>query len=71
MSSTVVHVHHLVGLTEIAEMFGVSRQRAGQLADGDGFPLPEAELAAGRIWARSKVEAWARKAGRDIVDPHV
>lgn len=50
-------------------MLGVSRQRAGQLADGEGFPRPEAELAAGRVWRRSTVEAWARKAGREIVGP--
>lgn len=54
----------LMGLTEIAELFDVSRQRAGQLAEQEGFPEPVAVIAAGRIWKRADVEAWARRAGR-------
>lgn len=54
----------LMGLTEIAEMLGVSRQRIDQLAHTDDFPEPVAELAAGRIWERADVEAWARATGR-------
>ena len=51
---------HLVGLSEIASMLGVSRQRAGQLVrDYDDFPPPVAELASGRIWETDAVEAWA------------
>jgi predicted DNA-binding transcriptional regulator AlpA len=54
--------HHLVGVTEIAEMLGLSRQRADQItrtyAD---FPKPEIELASGRVWQRSKVAAWIKK----------
>jgi hypothetical protein len=59
-------VHHLVGLTEIAEMLGVSRQRVGQLAATDGFPAPEADLAAGRVWTRQAIEKWAKATGREI-----
>ena len=52
---------HLVGLSEIAAMLGVSRQRAGQLVrDYNDFPPPTAELASGRIWETSAVEAWAK-----------
>jgi predicted DNA-binding transcriptional regulator AlpA len=69
-SSTLESVHHLVGITEIAEMLGVSRQRVDQLASGEGFPSPEAELAAGRVWAREAVEKWARATGREIVKDH-
>ena len=51
---------HLVGLSEIATMLGVSRQRASQLVrDYDDFPAPVAELASGRIWETETVEAWA------------
>jgi predicted DNA-binding transcriptional regulator AlpA len=50
---------HLVGITEIAEMIGVSRQRVAQLAESyEDFPKPEADLAAGRIWSRTAIEAW-------------
>lgn len=50
---------HLLGVAEIAAMLGVSRQRVHQLIQESGdFPVPEAELAGGRIWARSAVAAW-------------
>lgn len=54
----------LMGLSEIAALLGVSRQRAGQLAERDDFPAPVGEIKAGRIWERADVEAWARAAGR-------
>ena len=57
----VLMTSHLVGLSEIATMLGVSRQRAGQLVrDYSDFPPPVAELASGRIWETTAVEAWAK-----------
>ena len=60
--------HHLMGLKEIADLLGVSRQRAGQLAATEGFPQPVARLAAGPIFESADVEAWAKtrntKSGR-------
>jgi predicted DNA-binding transcriptional regulator AlpA len=52
---------HLVGVSEIAEMLGVSRQRVVQIiaAYGD-FPEPEAFLASGRVWKRKAVREWMR-----------
>ena len=56
----VLMTSHLVGLSEIATMLGVSRQRAGQIVrDYDDFPPPVAELASGRIWETAAVETWA------------
>lgn len=54
----------LMGLTEIAELLGVTRQRAHQLAATYGFPEPLARLAVGPIWSRKDVERWAREVGR-------
>jgi prophage regulatory protein len=54
----------LVGAAEIAELLSISRQRVDQLAAGDDFPEPIAVLAAGRVWKRADVEAWARRTGR-------
>jgi predicted DNA-binding transcriptional regulator AlpA len=54
----------LVGLAEIGEMLGLSRQRVDQLARSKGFPEPVAVISAGRIWLRADVEAWARATGR-------
>lgn len=59
-------MNHLVGLTEIAQMLGLTRQRVDQLVRGDGFPPPEAVLTGGRIWRREDIEAWADKTGRSI-----
>jgi len=51
--------HHLVGMAEIAEMLGVTRQRVAQLVESyDDFPAPEVELSAGRIWSRTAIETW-------------
>lgn len=60
----------LVGISEIAGLLGVSRQRAVQVVrDYADFPAPTATLASGRIWERQAVEAWIgrhreRKPGR-------
>jgi predicted DNA-binding transcriptional regulator AlpA len=53
---------HLVGVAEVAQLLGVTRQRVNRivLTHAD-FPAPEAELSAGRVWKRSDIEAWARK----------
>lgn len=55
----------LMGVTEVRELLGVSRQRVHQLIHDDPtFPKPVAELASGRIWLKQDVSAWARKTGR-------
>lgn len=52
----------VAGLTEVASILGVTRQRASQIArDYEDFPLPLAELAKGRVWDREAVEDWARR----------
>lgn len=61
--------HHLVGLTEIATMLGLSRQRVHQLTQEDAtFPKPTVILKAGLIWERAAVEAWAERTGRPLYD---
>ncbi len=55
----------LVGIFEIAEMLGITRQRVDAIVrTHPDFPKPVAELRAGRIWRRDDVEAWARQSGR-------
>jgi predicted DNA-binding transcriptional regulator AlpA len=50
---------NLVGLAEIAELLGVTRQRADVVVkSAEGFPEPVATLSAGRIWDRDAVERW-------------
>jgi predicted DNA-binding transcriptional regulator AlpA len=52
---------HLVGVAEIADMLGVSRQRVNRMIQTIAdFPKPEVELSAGRVWKRVTVERWIR-----------
>ena len=57
-----------LGVTEIAELLGVSRQRVAQLREREDFPAPVAELAAGPVWTRTSLDrfvvAWPRRPGR-------
>jgi prophage regulatory protein len=54
--------HHLLGIAELAQLLGVSRQRAVQIADSyDDFPAPVVELAAGRVWLGEDVERWIKR----------
>ncbi|MFF2184595.1 hypothetical protein [Streptomyces sp. NPDC058155] len=61
-------VPDLAGISEIAEMFGVVRQRATQLAQRPDFPPPVAHLKSGPVFAREQVAAfgkrWDRRGGR-------
>jgi len=58
----------LVGIAEIAEILGVSRQRASQLQTKPDFPGPTATLRAGPVWYAGDIsrfaDTWARKGGR-------
>ena len=56
------------GVSEVAELLGVSRQRIAELRARPDFPEPVAELAAGPIWRVSSLnrflEQWPRRPGR-------
>lgn len=58
----------LVGIREIAELLGVTPQRASTLCRSDAFPVPVAELRAGPVWTATSVrrflEEWKRQPGR-------
>jgi predicted DNA-binding transcriptional regulator AlpA len=55
----------LVGVAEIADLFGITRQGVDKLIrTRDDFPAPIAVITAGRIWEREAVEQWARETGR-------
>jgi predicted DNA-binding transcriptional regulator AlpA len=50
----------LIALVDIAEMAGVTRQRAHQLASSATFPEPQIETRSGRLWSKAAVAAWLR-----------
>lgn len=54
----------LVGVAEIADLLGVSRQRVHQLAAREDFPEPLAVLVMGSVWERQAIDTWASASGR-------
>lgn len=50
-----------VGVAEIADLFGVSRQRAGQLIERQDFPDPVSRLKAGPVFSTSSVVAFHQR----------
>jgi predicted DNA-binding transcriptional regulator AlpA len=55
----------MVGISEVAVMLGVTRQRAGKLSrTSPDSPPPASTLHGGRVWLQSKIEEWAQKTGR-------
>ena len=56
----------IVGVAEMAEMLGVTRQRVQQLTMSADFPEPIYRMKAGNFWLLTDFTAWARRAGRKI-----
>jgi len=58
----------LVGVAEMAEILGVSKQRISELAATPKFPRPLAQLKGGPVWDRASIgnflQTWQRKPGR-------
>jgi len=58
----------LVGVAEVADLLGVSKQRVSELRDSPRFPAPASDLRSGPVWTRATierfVESWERKPGR-------
>lgn len=50
----------LASLAEIAEMLGVTKRTVQRYAARVDFPQPIDVLAAGRVWRRADIEAWAK-----------
>jgi predicted DNA-binding transcriptional regulator AlpA len=50
----------LFRLVEIAELLGVSKQRADQLRRRADFPAPVDRYSRGDLWAAAEVKRWAQ-----------
>lgn len=63
-----VEPERYAGVSEVAALFGVSRQRVAELRTKPGFPAPVSELRAGPVWKVSSLsrflEEWERRPGR-------
>jgi hypothetical protein len=49
-----------VRIIEIAEILGVTHQRASRIADDSDFPAPLVGVGQSRLWDRRKVRAWGK-----------
>lgn len=58
----------VVGVAEVAELLGVTKQRASMITQRDDFPAPIAKLASGPVWRAGAIstfkDGWRRKPGR-------
>ena len=54
-----------VRIIEIAELLGVSKQRAHQIADEPSFPAPVGRQGQSWLWDRREVTAWAKRWRRE------
>lgn len=61
----------VLGIAEIAEGLGLSKQRADTITTQASldFPEPLASLASGRVWDRDAVYRWALEHGRPWTEP--
>ena len=56
------------GVTEVAALLGLSRQRVDQLSHSDpDVPKEVVTLGRGRLWEKQAITEWARASGREIV----
>ena len=64
-----MHDDELVGINEIAEIAGVSRQAVANWRKRSvDFPAPIAELASGPVFRRSHIRSWLRKRNVPMAD---
>ena len=61
----------LVGIAELAELFGVSRQAASNWRGRhDNFPSPVASLKSGPVWDMADISVWADEMGMEVKTPN-
>lgn len=56
----------LIGIAELAQMLGLSKQRVYQLVGEAAFPEPAASLVMGNVWELAAVQAWAEQTQRTL-----
>jgi prophage regulatory protein len=61
LASLSVSPEDVAGVSEVAEMLGVSRPTAARYVERSDFPAPAGSLARGRVWLRADVERWGKE----------
>lgn len=69
---TETKIADLIGLTELAEVLGVSKNEANALRQRHGFPAPVHKLRMGPMWDKEQILEWItddfRPGGRHVID---
>jgi hypothetical protein len=60
LASLGVPPEELAGLADIARLLGVTKRTAQKYVRRPDFPETLGRIAAGPVWRRSEVEAWAK-----------
>ena len=53
-----VELDDIMGLSEVSEMVGKSKQYVKTYVDRGTFPKPVKELASGPLWLRDQIQEW-------------
>jgi|NGEPerStandDraft_6_1074524.scaffolds.fasta_scaffold53312_1 hypothetical protein len=56
----------VVAMAELAQLLGVSKNRAMAVAQKAGFPSPVAKLSVGRVWSYDAVVEFCESTGRKV-----
>lgn len=59
----------LLGIYEIAVMFGVHRDTVDKWRSRDILPEPDEDLHGGPVWWETTLIRWARRTGREVGGP--
>lgn len=69
---TETKIADLIGLTELAEVLGVSKNEANALRQRHGFPAPVHKLRMGPMWDKQQITDWItddfRPGGRHVLN---
>lgn len=61
----------LLGIHEIAAMFGVRRDTVDKWRTRNVLPEPDEDLHAGPVWWETTIIGWARATGREVGASHL
>lgn len=59
----------IMGMTEIANYYGASRQLVNKWRQASDFPAPYVHLSMGTVWLTEDILAWGKRKGKRKAKP--